>query len=498
MPVLAWRNDADGYAFSNRWSFDATERNVLSGIAGGVAPLAVGAILPFIPPDPILIAALYIAAQTYVQVGSLPTYGLCGGMAYSSLDHWRARTPLPRGAHENDQPSRTTTASTAVRNMIWGRLLDSLQSGGVLQKTIEWSLLLNNVPPLLGGGPAKLLQETKQEWFILKRHIDEGQPWPIGLVYFKRDIWDQHQILVYGYEDNGDQVTLYVCDSNETKQLGDMSHSVVTLDFSGTSLVAVTPSDDMSTGSTLAGFFCSQYWPVTPPKGLAAQYGQFLTWAGDTNTYMATDGVRMRISGSAELMALGGNPTDIRSTTNPAPMMTRPRDGALLRECNAAAVYLYEGGAPFHIPDPSWIDRFGGWDTVRVVPDGALSAFAGVPADGTLLREWSDPKVYRIENGTRRWVTGQVELARWGGWPTVRLVPDQALAGIPEGPILPAPKTNECATLQTTINKLADKIAKLDEGAVTPAEEAKARREIAKLQSQIADAQTRMKVLGCA
>ena len=497
MPVLAWRNDADGFAFQNSWSFDATERNVLSGIAGAAAPAAVGAFLAFLPPDPILFTALFAAAQAYTQVGPLPTYGLCGGMAYSSLDHWHARMPIPRGAHGADQPARTATAPTAIRNMIWARLLDSLQSGGVLHKTIEWSLLLNNVPGFLGGGAGRLLQDTRQEWTRLKSHIDDGQPWPIGLVYSMRDVWNQHQILVYGYEDNGNQVTLYVYDSNSPAQCGDPSHTTVTLDFSGTALVATTPSDDASTGSFLAGFFCSNYAPVAPSAGLAAQYGQFLSWIGDSTTYMVTDGARMPISGNAELLALGGNPTDIRSTlSGAAPNMTRPRDGALLRERNAAPVYLYQGGAPFHIPDPTWIDRFGGWGAVRVVPDGSLAAFSGAPDDGTLLREWSDPKVYRIENGTRRWVSTPAELSRWGGWQSVRLVPDQALAAFPQGVILPDPRPNECATLKTKIKRLLDEISKLEE-AVDPADETRVARRLAEAQRKLAEADARARALGC-
>jgi hypothetical protein len=29
MPIRAWRNDYDGFAFSNSWTFDATERAAL-------------------------------------------------------------------------------------------------------------------------------------------------------------------------------------------------------------------------------------------------------------------------------------------------------------------------------------------------------------------------------------------------------------------------------------------------------------------------------------
>jgi hypothetical protein len=78
----------------------------------------------------------------------------------------------------------------------------------------------------------------------------------------------------------------------------------------------------------------------------------------------------------------------------------------------------------------------------------------GPPDDGTLLREWSDPKVYRIMSGQRRWVTSPAELAKYGGFPTVRLVPDGALNSIPVGPPLPEPNPGEWQTVRKQIADL--------------------------------------------
>ena len=44
MPVLEWRNDSDGFAFANSWTFDRTEKRVLSGIAAAASPTALGAL----------------------------------------------------------------------------------------------------------------------------------------------------------------------------------------------------------------------------------------------------------------------------------------------------------------------------------------------------------------------------------------------------------------------------------------------------------------------
>jgi hypothetical protein len=437
MPVLAWRNDADGFAFQNNWTFDAAERAALTALAQPLVPAVLGAISPLLLiPDPILWAAVTtaaFAAAQYPAVGPLPSYGMCGGMAYASLDHWQTRVPIPRGAHSNDQPARTGVAPTAIRNAIWQRLLDSLGPGGVLQRTLEWSLVLNQIPAVFGGGAAGLLNRTRPEWDRLRSRIDNGLPCPIGLIFSNTDVWFQHQILVYGYENTGpSQGTMFVYDNNSPHQFGSSGHHVVTLDLRGPAL-----SETGLGGGSLAGFFCSNYFQSLP-VGMSKAFGEFVTWTGDARTWMVTDGARMPIANPAELTALGGRAADVRPTTMSfTPQVVRPRDGALFRERSATTVFLYAGGAPFALPDNTWVDRFGGAGRVRVAPDSTLAAFAGPPDEGTLLREWSDARVWRIMGGVRRWIRTPDELNNWGGFPSVRLVPDGALAGITEGPPLP-------------------------------------------------------------
>jgi len=441
MPILAWRNDADGFAFSNYWTFDATERAALTALAQPLI-LPVVAALPI--PDPIFKIAVIAAANSYLSFGDLPTYGLCGGMAYSALDHWNARVPIPRGANVDDRPARNAPVPTALRDSLWRRLLDSLGPGGVLNRTLEWSLLLNQIPKELGGGAEGLKNRTLQEWDLIRSHIDAGRPWPIGLVYANTDVWNQHQILVYGYENTGaNQGKLFVYDSNSPSQFGNEGHSEVTLDFRGPTLVATSSFN--SKINRLAGFFCSNYFSDIP-VGMSKSYGEFLSWTGDARTWMVTDGARMPVANPTELSALGGAAQSVRPTGSAfATSNVRPRDGAKFRERSSASVFLYAGGAPFLLPDTMWLDRFGGVGQVRVVPDNTIAAFAGLPKEGTLLREWSDPKVWRIMAGVRRWVRTPDELGKWGGFPSVRVVPDGALAGITVGqplPIQPVPTWN--------------------------------------------------------
>lgn len=55
--------------------------------------------------------------------------------------------------------------------------------------------------------------------------------------------------------------------------------------------------------------------------------------------------------------------------------------------------------------------------------------------DGCLRRELNDPRVYKIENRAKRWITTPSALFALGHtWDDVRLVPTGALANIPSGP----------------------------------------------------------------
>jgi hypothetical protein len=82
MPTLAWRSDVDGFAFSNSWSLDSTERAGLAALASGVIPAAVGAV-GLIIPDPITLAVLTgtltAAAQGYLALGPSPPSGCAAG-----------------------------------------------------------------------------------------------------------------------------------------------------------------------------------------------------------------------------------------------------------------------------------------------------------------------------------------------------------------------------------------------------------------------------------
>lgn len=506
MPLLQWRNDADGFAFANSWNFDATEKTALSGIAAAAAPPVIGALAAFVP-DPLFLTGAFVALQAYIAVDPLPAYGLCGGMAFSSLDHWNAGVPIPRGAHVADQPVRSRPGTPGLREVIWTRLIDSLTTGGVMARTIEWTFLLNQVPEFLRGGAPELLRRTRLELAILRGHIDAGRPWPIGLIYDNSSIWEQHQVVVFGYEDLGpNRMNLFVYDNNVPAQYGQTAASLITLNLGFPTLNATTPGDllvtDTSPGRMLAGLFCSNYTPAAPTT-LARAFGEFVTSTSQVGFFQMTGGARLAIADAAELGALGGNTSAsvLRSAGALAPIRVRPRDGIMFRERSATTgAFLFRGGAPFRLSDQTWIDRFGGSGAVRVVANGAIASLDGPCDEGTLLREFSDPKVYRIMGGLRRWVTTPVELSKYGGAGNVRVVPDGALASIPEGPLLPTPGASECTTLRTKIAALTVDITRAEDAlssAPTPRDAARIRGALANKRRDLGIARARAALLRC-
>jgi hypothetical protein len=60
---------------------------------------------------------------------------------------------------------------------------------------------------------------------------------------------------------------------------------------------------------------------------------------------------------------------------------------------------------------------------------------AGMPLEGTLLKEQHDPKVFLTANQKLSWVTSPARFAsRCLAWRNVRTGPDGALATLPHGP----------------------------------------------------------------
>ena len=112
-----------------------------------------------------------------------------------------------------------------------------------------------------------------------------------------------------------------------------------------------------------------------------------------------------------------------------------PVDGTLVREWNRPEVYVIYGGGRFHIPDPPTLFALGfDWSRVGVIPPGGLGKLLATPINGTLIKEQHDPSIFLVAQHQLRHVKSPAVMdASCLPWRLVRVVPDNALAGLPHG-----------------------------------------------------------------
>ena len=118
------------------------------------------------------------------------TSGLCGGMAYTALDHFNARVPMPTLTYEPSTGSR-------LRDYIYRRQVKSLT-----ENLDKWGELKINPHGArndefwrwgLEGGRGGRITE-------LRRMIDSGRPVPLGLQGCDEGCTGDHQVLAVGYD----------------------------------------------------------------------------------------------------------------------------------------------------------------------------------------------------------------------------------------------------------------------------------------------------------
>jgi hypothetical protein len=247
-----------GFAFANRWDFDDAEREKLHEtfahylkwgvIVGTVAfglPGAVWAIFGT--------RALRKAMESHLA----PAFGLCGGMCFTALDfytkHRAGRPPL-----RDQYPGGPPATGEDLRSYIWKRQLHSLTRDGAM--FLAWVIALNYTPRgwPFRDGPAWLLNRSKEEWVRLKDSIGRGNPAPIGLVRDTKNVYDNHQTLATGYDEDARGGTIYMYDPN----CPDVE-STIHIRFGEHQLIG---EESCGSSPPLRGFFCENYRPLDPPE----------------------------------------------------------------------------------------------------------------------------------------------------------------------------------------------------------------------------------------
>ncbi len=246
--------ETHGYQFINAWKLKPAEhaaaRQSLSR-ATGEALEATGANDPF----GLLRGMVGPQIEGWIEASLPDYYGLCGGMAFSAADHFRAGKPVPHGSDPRHTPDSDDPDEKPIRDYLWQRQLESLQpNAGVL---LSWMVMLHL--PLPGAGPAWLRDRTREQLKNLELFLAHG-PWPICLIGSSLSPFDNHQVLAIGVEQgDSESGTLFLYDSN-----GPGRTQTIQIDLRSAPISAVESNPNPARGP-LRGFFCMHYTPETPP-----------------------------------------------------------------------------------------------------------------------------------------------------------------------------------------------------------------------------------------
>ncbi|MBA2381930.1 MAG: hypothetical protein H0V73_07455 [Chloroflexi bacterium] len=174
--------------------------------------------------------------------------GLCGGMVYSAADLFAAGVPIP--------PDREPPAN------------GSQQFKSIVRRQVE-SLYWLSVPVrfwlrmALGGslGGDRARSTLQREWPKARAELDAGRLVPLGLIRISAvnpfQLTNNHQVIAYGYAEDGAGVTLRIYDPNWPDR-DDVSITIHLDD-------ALRPTGlSQTTGEALLAWFALPYRPSDP------------------------------------------------------------------------------------------------------------------------------------------------------------------------------------------------------------------------------------------
>jgi hypothetical protein len=183
--------------------------------------------------------------------------GLCGGMAFAVRDFYEAKQAVPP---TTDPPP----AGTPLYQFIVQRLLDSFNMPLGLGRYLE---LMQPAFPDVGPGfglPGRASVMVRDEWPHIKSDLDAGRLVPLGLIKVKStnpsDLCKNHQVLAYGYDLNGPDLTVWLYDPNYPNQ-DDVNLKLSVASIQVPVPVVYTPAD----AEGVFCFFRTPYTPKPPP-----------------------------------------------------------------------------------------------------------------------------------------------------------------------------------------------------------------------------------------
>lgn len=135
------------------------------------------------------------------------TFGLCGGMSWSTLDGFAKREP-PATSHSVPRPDQ------ALFQRLVARQADSMRGRKLLERCIVWQLLPDRAPWWMFWSKGLGRLTVEQEWPKLRVALDSGEPVSLVLTRARgvANPSSNHQVVAVGYQATGDgrvEVRLY-------------------------------------------------------------------------------------------------------------------------------------------------------------------------------------------------------------------------------------------------------------------------------------------------
>jgi hypothetical protein len=149
--------------------------------------------------------------------------GLCGGMVFAALDYFTAGLEIPTIPPEDLSAKYKSPLHGPIFDYFGKRLFSSFDVPTGVWNFIE--LMHPKYPDFqarnsrLGLAPrSRAWRMVRQEWPSIKERLDIGQPCSLGLVRIKSTdlsrLGENHQVMAYGYDLVGDDLTLFIYDPN--------------------------------------------------------------------------------------------------------------------------------------------------------------------------------------------------------------------------------------------------------------------------------------------
>lgn len=259
----------------------ATNTNIGRCKVKGFLPSTAG--LHFINKFPGGIPLLYIdILGAKIRIGDASN-GLCGGMGFTVRDYFEAGWPPP----SNTNPP----TSGALFDFLVRRLFDSFNLPLGPTKYLhlmdpalpDHETILSNAG--LSRGRAWVM--INEEWPKVKSDIDNGYTSPIALIKIKSidptQMGHNHQVLAYGYELDGTDLTIQLYDPNYPND----NNVTMTLNIADPQR---STSITYSKGETIFCFFRPEYTFVSPPKPPHIFDHFYTISVGERDTAVASSG----------------------------------------------------------------------------------------------------------------------------------------------------------------------------------------------------------------